>query len=370
MNARVSRRGFVARSGMLGAAAALLPPFAPTARAASRPIAVSSINGQRATQKALESLRGGADTLDAALAGVAVLEDDPTERGVGYGGLPNEDGVVELDACVMHGPSKRAGAVAALRDIRHPSAVARRVMERTDHVLLVGDGALQFALAHGFARESLLTEESRRIWMEWKESRSEQDGWGPGLDRPTPRPAVASNEAAGASRGYVTHPPTGTVACLVLDGAGNLSGATSTAGRAFKIPGRVGDSPIIGCGLFVDNAVGAAGATGRGEECLKINGAHTIVEQMRRGVSPTEACLAALARIAANYDGDRVRLRRVGMDFFAVTKDGAFGGASLWSHEERAGEDGVRRARAQFAVADAEGSRLVDAAYLFETPNN
>jgi N4-(beta-N-acetylglucosaminyl)-L-asparaginase len=170
------------------------------------------------------------------------------------------------------------------------------------------------------------------------------------------------------ARGYVTHPPTGTVSCLVLDASGDISGTTSTAGRAFKIPGRVGDSPIVGCGLFVDNAVGAAGATGRGEECLKINGAHTIVEQMRRGVAPTDACLAALERIAANYDGDRARLRRVGMYFFALTKDGAYGGASLWSHEERATAEGVRRARAQFAVADGTGGRLVDAAYLFETP--
>jgi N4-(beta-N-acetylglucosaminyl)-L-asparaginase len=368
MHDKFSRRGFLGRGGVLATAAAFIPGLAARAGAApSRAVTVSSINGLRATAMAMASLREGADTLDAALAGIKILEDDPQERGVGYGGLPNEEGIVELDASVMHGPSRRAGAVAGLRDVRSPSQVAKRVMERTDHVLLVGEGALRFALAHGFARETLLTDESRRIWLLWKETMSGDDAWGPGLDRPGD-PAAKIADARPSARGYVDHPPTGTVSCLVVNEAGDVSGATSTAGRAFKVPGRVGDSPIIGCGLFVDNAIGAAGATGRGEECLKINGAHTIVEMMRRGLSPTDACLEALKRIAANYEGDRTKLRKIGMDFFAVTKAGEYGGASLWSHERRATETGVSRARAQFAVNDGRDNRLVDAAYLYETP--
>ena len=363
MSLRLSRRGFVGRGALAGLATTWLPVRRALARpAASRPVVVSSINGLPVTAKAMEMLRAGADTLDAALAGVQILEDDPNERGVGYGGLPNEDGVVELDASVMHGPTKRAGAVAALRDVRHPSRVAKTAMERTDHVLLVGEGALRFALAHGFEREDLLTKESREIWLDWKETVSSVDGWGPGLDSPENRAAAA------AARGYVTHPPTGTVSCLVVNEAGDISGTTTTSGRAFKVAGRVGDSPLIGCGLFVDNAVGAAGATGRGEECIKINGAHTIVELMRRGAAPTDACLEALRRIATNYDGDPKRLRKIGMDFFAVTKGGEYGGASLWSHEERATDKGVQRVRSQFTVNDGRESRAVDAAFLFETP--
>ena len=365
MTRNITRRGFLGGGAL---AAALSPGLPALARPApSRPVVVSSSNGLAVTAKAMEMLRKGADTLEAALAGVQLVEDDPGDRSVGYGGLPNEEGVVELDACVMHGPTKRAGAVASLRDVRSPSRVARVVMERTDHVLLVGEGALRFALAHGFARENLLTEESREIWLRWKEGMSGEDAWGPGLDSPPGRAAsgrVARIDAL--ARGYVAHPPTGTVSCLVVDERGDMSGTTTTSGRAFKVPGRVGDSPLIGCGLFVDNAVGAAGATGRGEECIKINGAHTIVEMMRRGMSPTDACLEALKRIAANYDGDRARLRKVGMDFFALRKDGEYGGASLWSHGEHATDEGVVRIPARFAVHDGRQNRMVDAAYLFE----
>ncbi|HXF06038.1 MAG TPA: N(4)-(beta-N-acetylglucosaminyl)-L-asparaginase, partial [Blastocatellia bacterium] len=289
-------------------------------RTGSRPVVISSANGLRATARAMELIRQGVDTLDAVIAGVNIIEDDPADQTVGYGGLPNEDGEVELDASVMHGPTRRAGAVAALRYIKNPSKVAKMVMERTDHLLLVGEGALRFALAHGFKKEDLLTEQSRRVWLRWKETMSDRDAWGPGLA--APRQSSAQRGQSNWSDDeeerkwlvwadwVIANPPTGTVTCLAVNERGDISGTTSTSGLAFKMAGRVGDSPLIGCGLFVDNDVGAAGATGRGEECIKINGAHTIVELMRRGMSPTDACLDALRRIARNYDNDRSILRR------------------------------------------------------------
>lgn len=370
----LSRRGFMFRSTVLGAAAALFPRFAfgaPTS--ASRPVAVSSINGLRATNKAMELLLAGSDTLDAAIAGVNIVEDDPLDRSVGYGGLPNEDGVVELDASVMHGPTRRAGAVAALRDIKNPSKVARVVMERTDHVMLVADGALRFALAHGFHREDLLTDEAREIWLQWKERMSQEDAWGLGLDSPETKSssAVRRSEIDPAMKlmaaSYIQQPPHGTITCLTVNQQGDISGTTTTSGRAFKMPGRVGDSPLVGCGLYVDNDIGAAGGTGRGEENIKICGAHTVVEFMRRGMSPSEACLEALKRIARNYSGDMKRLRKIGMDYFAVNKAGEHGSASLWSHEERATDKGVKVVRAQYAVHDGTQNKLVASAYLFES---
>ena len=347
-------------------------------RTGSHPVVISSANGLRATAKAMELIRQGVDTLDAVIAGVNIIEDDPADQSVGYGGLPNEDGEVELDASVMHGPSRRAGAVAALRSIKNPSKVAKLVMERTDHLLLVGEGALRFALAHGFKREELLTEQSRRVWLRWKETMSDRDAWGPGLAAPRPRSSqrVQSNRPDEEERKWlawadwiIAHPPTGTVTCLAVNERGDISGTTTTSGLAFKMAGRVGDSPLIGCGLFVDNDVGAAGATGRGEECIKINGAHTIVELMRRGMSPTDACLEALRRIAHNYDNDRSILRRVQMTFYALNKTGDYGAASLWSHYLVMTDEGSpKRMRYQFAVHDGQENRLRETAYLFETP--
>lgn len=350
-------------------------------RTGSRPVVVSSANGLRATARAMELIRQGVDTLDAVIAGVTIIEDDPADQSVGYGGLPNEDGEVELDASVMHGPTRRAGAVAALRYIKNPSKVAKLVMERTDHLLLVGEGALRFALAHGFKKEDLLTEQSRRVWLRWKETMSDRDAWGPGLATPRQRSAqrVNSNWPDGEEERkwlawadwIIAHPPTGTVTCLAVNERGDISGTTSTSGLAFKMAGRVGDSPLIGCGLFVDNDVGAAGATGRGEECIKINGAHTIVELMRRGISPTDACLEALRRIARNYDNDRSVLRRVQMTFYALNKAGEYGAASLWSHYLVPSDEGpAKRMRYQFAVHDGQENRLRETAYLFETPES
>jgi len=196
MKKKITRRDFFRTSAVAGVAASLAGESSLTASAqtkGNRPLVVSSGNGLRATQKAMDMIRAGADTLDAVVAGVNIVEDDPKDMSVGYGGLPNEEGVVELDASVMHGPTKRAGAVASLRNIKNPSKVAKLVLERTDHLLLVADGALRFARAHGFKDEDLLTEESRAVWLKWKETMSDRDGWGPGLaapDNPTDRKSV------------------------------------------------------------------------------------------------------------------------------------------------------------------------------------
>lgn len=371
MKSKFTRRSFFERGFLYSIGASLFPGVALAQNAKqTKAVVVSSSNGLRATAKAMEMLRGGADTLDAAIAGVNIVEDDPLDRSVGFGGLPNEDGVVELDASVMHGPTRRAGAVASLRNIKNPSKVARVVLERTDHVFLVAEGALRFALAHGFKSENLLTEETREIWLRWKESASERDSWGPGYDSPDRK--ISQNQTLRQidlmARAYIARQPTGTICCLTVNGKGDISGTTTTSGRAFKLAGRVGDSPLIGCGLFVDNDIGAAGATGRGEECIKINGAHTIVEAMRRGLSPTDACLEGLKRIARNYNNDMKKLRGIGMDFYAVNKHGEHGAASMWSAEERATDTGVKIIHSQYAVHDGRENKMWDAAYLFETP--
>ncbi len=344
----MQRREFLGWSAAALAGATLVEAKAPKA------LVVASANGLSATEKAMSLLRQGADVLDAVVAGVNIVEDDPEDITVGYGGLPNEDGEVELDASVMHGPTGRAGAVASLRYIKNPSKVARLVMERTDHLLLVGEGALKFALAHGFKREDLLTEKSRKIWLKWRESMSDKDSWGPGLasaDKPID-PAIAS---------IIADPPTGTINCLAIDSHGNISGVTTTSGLAFKMSGRVGDSPLIGCGLYVDNAVGAAGSTGRGEECIRVNGAHAVVEMMRRGASPVEACLEALKRVSANYGHNREKLRRFNLNFYALNKHGEHGAAALWSYRILEG----KRVHSQYAVHDGQNS-LKDSAYLYE----
>jgi N4-(beta-N-acetylglucosaminyl)-L-asparaginase len=336
---------------------------------------VSSANGLRANAKAMEMIRAGSDTLDAVVAGVNIVEDDPNDMSVGYGGLPNEEGEVELDASVMHGPTRRAGAVASIRHIKNPSKVAKLVLERTDHLLLVGEGALRFALAHGFKKEDLLTDESRAVWLKWKETMSDKDAWGPGLTAPDgvdPNQSFFYNgpmkrdEMIALADQLIAHPPTGTINCIAVNERGDISGTTTTSGLAFKIPGRVGDSPIIGAGLFVDNEVGAAGSTGRGEENIKICGAHTIVEMMRRGMSPTDACLEGCKRVSNSYNGNMKKLRTFSINFYALNKAGEYGGAALWGYSiNRKGE----RKRAQYAVHDGRENKLHDLAYLYEAPN-
>jgi N4-(beta-N-acetylglucosaminyl)-L-asparaginase len=373
MDTKMTRRDFVRTGAVAGSVAGLGPTLTGQAQSrGSRPVVVASANGLKATEKAMEMIRAGADTLDAVVAGVNIVEDDPNDTSVGYGGLPNAEGDVELDASVMHGPTKRAGAVASIRNIKNPSKVAKLVMERTDHLLLVADGALRFALAHGFKKEDLLTEQSRTIWLRWKETMSDRDAWGPGLAAPDTPPASAprgSNrqeaEWLALAEQIIASPPTGTINCIAVNERGDISGTTTTSGLAFKIPGRVGDSPLIGCGLFVDNEVGAAGSTGRGEECIKINGAHTVVEMMRRGMSPTDACLEALKRVASNYNGNMAKLRQFNLNFYALNKNGEYGAAALFGYSVR--NNGERR-RFKYAVHDGRENKLHDIAYLYESP--
>lgn len=331
----ISRREWLLGSAALSATVVAQP--------APGNIALASANGLRCCARAVEMLNDGRDTLDAAISGVTLNEEDPEDTSVGYGGLPNEDGIVELDACVMHGPSRRCGAVASLRNIKTPSQVARLVMEQTDHILLVGEGALLFAKAHGFPEENLLTEKSRLAWLAWKQSLRDGRGhnnWREGIDAP----------------------PGGTISCLARNRKGELSGVTTTSGLAWKIAGRVGDSPIIGAGLFVDQDVGAAGSTGRGEENIRVAGAHTAVENMRHGMSPREACLDVLKRIARNYNHDRTRLNRFDITFYALRNDGRYAAASLWNGRIRDG----KLHPARFAVNSGDESRLEDCAWLLE----
>jgi len=374
MDTKMTRRDFVRTGAVAASVAGLGPNLTGQAQSrGSRPVVVSSANGLKATEKAMEMIRAGADTLDAVVAGVNIVEDDPNDTSVGYGGLPNAEGDVELDASVMHGPTKRAGAVASIRHIKNPSKVAKLVMERTDHLLIVSEGALRFALAHGFKKEDLLTDNSRKIWLRWKESMSDRDAWGPGLAAPDTPP---SNTPRGSNRQedqllaladeIIARPPTGTINCIAVNERGDISGVTTTSGLAFKIPGRVGDSPLIGCGLFVDNEVGAAGSTGRGEECIKINGAHTVVEMMRRGMSPADACLEALKRVANNYNGNMAKLRQFNLNFYALNKNGEHGAAALFGYSTR--NNGERR-RHKYAVHDGRENKLHDVAYLYESPD-
>jgi N4-(beta-N-acetylglucosaminyl)-L-asparaginase len=372
MKSKITRRGFVQSSALVGAVAGLNPIVVGFAQnKGSRPLVVSSANGLAATQKAMDMIRAGADTLDAVIAGVNIVEDDPKDMSVGYGGLPNAEGDVELDASVMHGPTKRAGAVASIRHIKNPSKVAKLVMDRTDHLLIVGEGALRFALAHGFKKEDLLTEESRTVWLRWKETMSDRDAWGPGLAAPAGPPPSTSRlkdnpkeaELLALAEAIIARPPTGTINCIAVNERGDISGVTTTSGLAFKIPGRVGDSPLIGCGLFVDNEVGAAGSTGRGEECIKINGGHTVVEMMRRGASPTDACLEAIKRVAKNYDNNIKKLSKFNINFYALNKNGEHGAAVLWGYGVNTRGE---RKRNQYAVNDGRDSRLHNSAYLYE----
>ena len=358
-------------------------------RVSKPPLVVASANGVAAVTKAAQELRNGADTLDAVIAGVNIVELDPKDDSVGYGGLPNERGEVELDASVMHGPTRRAGAVASLRGVKTPSKVAKAVMEHTDHILIVGQGAREFATQMGFENENLLTEQSRIAWLRWREGLSNEDDWGPQPLRPAPAsPAGQKKTARGSAspsfraaeeyaRGdadlrdrilaYADHvarnPPTGTINCIALDRNFDISGVTTTSGLAWKIPGRVGDSPLIGCGLYVDNEVGAAGSTGRGEEVIYLNGARTIVEYMRRGMSPEQACLEALKMVAARYGNDPEMLKQFDVNFYALNKKGEFAGAAIWSHG--VGARGERRRR-QFAAAAGGEGRLYESAYLYE----
>ena len=334
---RVSRRSFIGTAGAAAVAAAL-----PVRRhQAGRVAAVASANGLRAVSKAVELMLGGTDTLDAAVEGVKIQELDPADNSVGYGGLPNEEGVVQLDASCMHGPSRRAGAVGALEGIKTPSEVARLVLKYTNHILLVGAGAKRFALSYGFKDEDLLTPESRQLWLEWRANRGADDDW---LDVPEHEPMVAR--------------PTGTINLNVVNGLGEVSSVTTTSGLAWKLPGRVGDSPIVGAGQYTDNDVGAAGSTGRGESNIMVCGGFLTVEHLRRGLAPTDACLETLRR-AVKLSPPRLLLPdgrpRFSLNFYALTKRGDFGAASLYP--------------SRYAAHDGREAALRDTAHLYERPS-
>ena len=310
------------------AAAATRSVVANDAGNANPPVAVASRNGLEAVRRAVERMRAGVAPVEAAVQGVSVVEADPDDTSVGYGGLPNSEGIVQLDACCMDGPTMRAGAVAALEGCKHPAQVALEIMRRTTRVLLVGDGAARFARSLGFPEENLLTERARKIWLYWKAQMSDVDDWiAPPelLEDPDIQRFIDKN---GPVR------PTGTINLCAVNGAGDLGGTTTTSGLAFKIPGRVGDSPLIGAGLFVDNEVGAAGSTGRGESVIQISGAHTVVELMRAGQSPRDACLGALDRMVratrVPYLLDDQGRPSFNVQFYAVNKAGEAAGAAIW----------------------------------------
>jgi N4-(beta-N-acetylglucosaminyl)-L-asparaginase len=384
-----SRRDFV-KTSILGAVAAGVRTRAQgeyaepaTSDSYKRPIIVCANVGFNYLEDAYAFLKGGGDTLDAALKVVKGPEDDPNVTSVGLGGIPNEEGVVELDACCMHGPTRRAGSVGGVRNIKNVSLVSKAVFEHTGHVMLVGEGAERFAVAMGFPRENLLTDHSRKIWLLWKEYHSNEDWWGPGLAGPhwqapdalpgdKPHSELWQEryrrlEEQAAQLGIapelrreavhtVLFPPTGTIHCSALNEKGEISGCTTTSGLGFKLPGRCGDSPIIGAGCYTDQDVGSAGATGSGEENIKVAGAHTIVENMRRGMSPLEAGMETLKRIVRNYNSDMNKLRFVDMTYYILRKDGAYAGVSLWDGynpdkiHKIAVHDGARRAEKTVAM--------------------
>ena len=335
-----------------------------------RPIVVCSANGYyrdnpaaSPIRKAYDMLVGGADPLDAAIAGVNIVELDPNDMSVGLGGLPNEDGVVQLDASCMHGPTRRAGAVGCLEDIATPSLVAKAVMDHTDHIFLVGAGAKKFALQMGFKEQNLLTDKSRAAWLKWKSRLNPSDSWldVPDDTAPARRPRVNPAPHGDGSHVFLDEhgvPHTyGTINMNAVAANGDIGSVTTTSGIAWKIPGRVGDSPIIGAGQYCDNDVGAAGSTGRGESNIKVCGAFLAVELMRQGKSPEEALLEVMRRVIAMTEkrllDDRGR-PYFDLSYYAVTKDGRYAGSAAYEG-------------AQFAVADATGARLENAVYLFKS---
>jgi N4-(beta-N-acetylglucosaminyl)-L-asparaginase len=280
---------------------------------ANKPIVISTWDfGKAANAAAWEVLKGQGRALDAVEAGVKIPEADPNNHSVGYGGLPDRDGHVTLDACIMD-ENSNCGSVMFLEYIVHPISVARMVMEKTPHIVLAGDGALEFALANGFKKENLLTPESEKMWKEWlKNSKYE-----PVINIENQK--TISLEKSNMPGGFSNHD---TIGMLAIDSKGDICGACTTSGMAFKLHGRVGDSPIIGAGLFVDNEIGAATSTGVGEEVIRIVGSHLVVEYMRQGLTPRDACRKAVERIV-NRNPDKAKNLQVG--FLAMKKDGSYG---------------------------------------------
>ena len=329
----VHRRQFL--GGLLGAP---LLSRSSQPHAAGGPLVVTSKTNSRVreeiTTTAWTILNGGGSAMDATEKATNISERDPRDPTVGYGGDPNEDGYLQLDASVMNGAdNNNIGAVAALENIKTPCSVARLVMERTDHWLLVGKGALRFAKMHGFKEEDLLTDEARKHWLEWKETLSNRDYYLPPKNPDKPEGG-------------------GTINVLALDGGGNIAGVTSTVGHHFKLVSRVGDSPIIGAGLYVDNDIGAAGATGHGAEAVKNSVSFLVVEKMREGLSPQEACRLVCERVASRYGGKPL----FGLKLVALDKSGTYGSCALRGRSESAGSTAFTGLG--FCVHDARGHRL------------
>lgn len=373
MSPKINRREFVKAGTAAGMAAAITPVSAARGqaaveaggapavrtRAASRPVIVSSANGHRyknngpqtCVDKAFVQMTKGGDVLDALIAGVNIVELDPEDTSVGYGGLPNAEGVVQLDASCMHGPKRRAGAVACIEGVRTPSLVAQKVMDHTDHHLLVGRDAQTFARNMGFAIEAdLNTERSRSRWLEWKR-RTDPLHY---LDPIKREAALRQVERDMIAEGLVD--PNhfyGTINCNGVNARGEICGVTTTSGLAWKIPGRVGDSPILGAGLYVDGEVGAAGSTGRGEANLFSLCSFLIVEEMRRGKHPKDAGLEALKRIKANTIEKRLLNERgqpnFSVNFYIVNRKGEYAGVAMYSPSD---------SPSRFAVCDDKGPRL------------
>lgn len=320
-----TRRKFLINTALLSSAAMMNPLdlFAQQSRDVNmkinKPIVLSTWKfGLQANEAAWEILDKKGRALDAVETGVRLVELDPNERSVGYGGRPDRDGHVTLDACIMD-ENYNIGAVAYLQHIKNPISVARAVMEHTPHVMLSGEGALTFALAQGFKKENLLTEASKKEWQEWLKK-----------SQYLPPVNIENHD---------------TIGMIALDAHGNLSGACTTSGLAYKMHGRVGDSPIIGAGLFVDNEVGAATATGHGEEVIRTVGTHLVVELMRQGRTPQEACKEAVERIVKIAKHRKKNIKDIQVGFIALNKQGAYGAYCV--------QDGFT-----FAVHDASGNRL------------
>lgn len=341
----INRRKFIETSafgtaGILAGKAGT--EFSEQAGIKGNPIVISTwAPNVKANNAAWEILGTGGRALDAVVKGVQIPEADPTDNSVGYGGLPDRDGKVTLDSCVMD-EKGNCGSVMALEHIKHPVLVARLVMEKTPHVQLVGEGALQFALEQGFEKENLLTEQSEKAWKEWlKKSSYDPMRTIKELEEKIEKEKKKKNDYPWPVA-LLNHDTIGMVA---MDTNGNLGGACTTSGMAFKMHGRVGDSPIIGAGLFVDNEVGAASATGVGEEVVKICGAHTVIEAMRRGLSPELACKEAVRRIVKNK-GSQAKDVQVG--FLAINNKGQHGAFAV--------QKGFN-----YCVTTKDGTRVIDA---------
>jgi len=361
----VSRRELIASGAAIGVSAiAKASPFTTNIwiQSGKKPIIVASENGfldknagpRTAIEEAFLQLGNGADILDALIAGVNIVELDPTDSSVGYGGMPNAEGVVQLDSCCMHGRKHRAGGVAALEGVRTPSKVAKAVADVTDHHLLVGAGAQEFARNIGFTiEEDLNTPNSRKAWLEWKQ-RTDKENY---LDEKDREIGGLQTAMAMAEEGWLDPKHVyGTINCNGVAANGDVAGVTTTSGWAFKIPGRVGDSPILGAGLYVDQTVGAVGSTGRGEANLYNCSSYLIIEEMRRGAHPKDACITALKRIASNTIEKRLLNEHgqpnFGLTFHAVDKNGVHGGAAF--------TPGFR-----YSVCDSDGPRFEHCANLY-----